>query len=105
MDGLLTAKELGYGRSSKTRFVESEKELDELWARLPKNATKIEERAIPITKKKIGQTTQETLIRHQLDDKTQIVYRAGSKSGGKAIDIHIPSQKNMYRIHIKGGLQ
>ena len=50
------------GSTKNTRLVNTKKELNELWERLTKNATKIEERVIPITNKKTGQTTQETLI-------------------------------------------
>ncbi|MDY5186359.1 hypothetical protein [Helicobacter trogontum] len=76
------------GSTKNTRLVNTKQELQELWQKLIKNATKIEERVIPITNKKTGQTTQETLIRHQLDDKTQIVYRTGSKSGGEAVNVY-----------------
>ena len=78
------------------------KELDELWERLTKNATKIEERQIPITNKATRQNTQETLIRYQLDDKTQIVYRTGSKSGGEAVNVYGKNPELNKTIHIKG---
>ena len=90
------------GSTKNTRLVNTKKELDELWERLTKNATKIEERVIPITNKKTGQTTQETLIRYQLDDKTQVVYRTGSKSGGEAVNVYGKNPELNKTIHIKG---
>ena len=90
------------GSTKNTRLVNTKKELDELWERLTKNATKIEERQIPITNKATRQTTQETLIRYQLDDKTQIVYRTGSKSGGEAVNAYGKNPELNKTIHIKG---
>ena len=90
------------GSTANTRLVNTKQELQSLLYRLIKNATKIEERAIPIVNKKTGQTTRETLIRYQLDDKTQIVYRTGSGSGGETVNVY---GKNPYlnkTIHIKG---
>ena len=90
------------GSTENTRLVNTKQELQELWQKLIKNATKIEERVIPITNKKTGQTTQETLIRYQLDDKTQIVYRTGSKSGGEAVNVYGKNPELNKTIHIKG---
>ena len=90
------------GSTKNTRLVNTKKELDELWERLTKNATKIEERQIPITNKATRQTTQEILIRYQLDDKTQIVYRTGSKSGGEAVNVYGKNPELNKTIHIKG---
>ena len=90
------------GSTKNTRLVNTKQELQELWQKLINNATKIEERTIPISNKKTGQTTQETLIRHQLDDKTQIVYRTGSKSGGEAVNVYGKDPYLNKTIHIKG---
>lgn len=45
----------------------------------------------------LGIVEELPIYKRILDDETQINYRVGSKSGGEAVDIHIPSQKNMYK--------
>lgn len=80
----------------RVRLVKSKKELDELWERLTKNAKELPD--------DIDTRHGKPIYKRILDDETQINYRVGSRSGGETIDIHTPTQKNMYRIHIKGGL-
>lgn len=97
VDKLPTAKQLGIAKSDRTHFVKSKKELDELWITLTKNAKKI--------KNDIDSRHKKPIYRRELDDKTQINYRTDSKSGGAAIDMHTPIQKNLRKIHIEKGLR
>lgn len=92
---------LEQGSSKHIRLVKSKKELDELWKKLTKNAKELGEKQIPITNKKTGQTTKEKLTRYQLDDKIEIVYRTGSRSGGETINIYGKNPKINKTIHIK----
>ena len=94
-------KKMPRGSSYDIRLVGSKKELDELWRKLTKNATKIEEKVIAITNKKTRVTTNEQLIRYHLDDGTQIIYRTGSRSGGETINIYGKNPKINKTIHIK----
>ncbi|MFY4691608.1 hypothetical protein ACOTVD_11325, partial [Campylobacter jejuni] len=89
------------GSSENIRLVENKKELDKLWRKLIKNATKLQEIYIPIKNHKTGQITQEKLIRYKLDDGTDIIYRTGSGSGGETINIYNKNPKLNKTIHIK----
>ena len=94
-------EKLEKGTSQHIRLVKDKKELDKLWEGLTRNATKIEERQVSITNKRTGQITQETLTRYQLDDKTEIVYRTGSSSGGETINVYGKNPTINKTIHIK----
>ncbi|MPB98679.1 hypothetical protein A0Z09_001155 [Campylobacter subantarcticus] len=94
-------EKLQKGSSGNIRLLKNKKELDELWQKLIKNATKLEEKYIPIKNHKTGQITQEKLIRYKLNDGIDIIYRTGSGSGGEAINIYGKNPKLNKTIHIK----
>ncbi|MCW1342972.1 hypothetical protein OLP57_09290 [Campylobacter jejuni] len=87
--------------SGNIRLLKNKKELDELWQKLIKNATKLEEKYIPIKNHKTGQITQEKFIRYKLNDGIDIIYRTGSGSGGETINIYGKNPKLNKTIHIK----
>ncbi|WP_250540943.1 hypothetical protein, partial [Campylobacter jejuni] len=94
-------EKLQKGSSGNIRLLKNKKELDELWQKLIKNATKLEEKYIPIKNHKIGQITQEKFIRYKLNDGIDIIYRTGSGSGGETINIYSKNPKLNKTIHIK----
>ncbi|WP_250606979.1 MULTISPECIES: hypothetical protein, partial [Campylobacter] len=94
-------EKLQKGSSGNIRLLKNKKELDELWQKLIKNATKLEEKYIPIKNHKIGQITQEKFIRYKLNDGIDIIYRTGSGSGGETINIYGKNPKLNKTIHIK----
>ncbi|MCW1330069.1 hypothetical protein OLP55_02590 [Campylobacter jejuni] len=94
-------EKLQKGSSGNIRLLKNKKELDELWQKLIKNATKLEEKYIPIKNHKTGQITQEKFIRYKLNDGIDIIYRTGSGSGGETINIYGKNPKLNKTIHIK----
>ena len=77
------------------RVVKSKKELDELWEKLTKNTKELES--------DIDKRHGKPIYRRQLDDGTNINYRADSKTGGEAIDINNRKPKTNVKIHIDKG--
>ncbi|EIL8521573.1 hypothetical protein LMF02_000675 [Campylobacter jejuni] len=94
-------EKLQKGSSGNIRLLKNKKELDELWQKLIKNATKLEEKHIPIKNHKTGQITQEKFIRYKLNDGIDIIYRTGSGSSGETINIYGKNPKLNKTIHIK----
>lgn len=74
------------------RLVKSQKELDELWEKLTKNAKELPN----------GTDTRhgKPIYKRMLDDGIRINYRVDSKTGVSTIDINSRNPKTNIRIHI-----